>query len=218
VEGKLYPKGELKMLLKTIYCKVEEEKKALFSKAQEKWQAIQHLDGFHGQFGGWNEDEACVFTLWEDRRAYQSFMNSAHDIIYLNSNQEDTFLSCEIELFQPLYDITDTHLNDVITAGSFVRVAICDVKQQRKKQFLHKQETIWNKGMENAKGMLGGVVGKSLKNENCYIVLTYWKDEMAHQNYVEEIFQELYKLANIHEDLKDIRGKQAVCKEEWLVY
>ena len=46
-------------------------------------------------------------------------------------------------------------------------------------------------------------------------MLTYWKDGMAHQNYVEEIFPELYKLANIHED---IRGKQAVCKEEWLVY
>ncbi len=40
------------MLLKTIYCKVEEEKKELFSKAQEKWRDIQHLDGFHGQFGG----------------------------------------------------------------------------------------------------------------------------------------------------------------------
>lgn len=218
MEGKLYPKGELKMLLKTIYCKVEEEKKELFSKAQEKWQAIQHLDGFHGQFGGWYEDEACVFTLWEDRSAYQSFMNGAHDTIYLNSNQEDTFLSCEIELFQTLYDITDMPLKDVVTDGSFVRVAICDVKQQREKQFLHKQEAILNKGMENAKGMLGGVVGKSLKTENRYIVLTYWKDEMAHQNYVEEIFPELYKLANMHEDLKDIRGKQAVCKEEWLVY
>ncbi len=29
-------KGKLKMLLKTIYCKVEEEKKELFSMAQEK--------------------------------------------------------------------------------------------------------------------------------------------------------------------------------------
>ena len=44
-------KGKLKMLLKTIYCKVEEEKKELFSKAQEKWRDIQHLDGFYGQFG-----------------------------------------------------------------------------------------------------------------------------------------------------------------------
>ncbi|MBG9714059.1 MULTISPECIES: YdbC family protein [Bacillus] len=206
------------MLLKTIYCKVEEEKKELFSSAQEKWRDIQHLDGFHGQFGGWNEDEACVFTLWEDRSVYQSFMNGAHDTIYLNSNQEDTFLSCEIELFQTLYDITDMHLKDVVIEGAFVRVAICDVKLEKEKHFLHKQETIWNKGMEKAKGMLGGVVGKSLENENRYIVLTYWKDEIAHQHYVEEIFPDLYKLANIHEDIEKIQGKQAVCKEEWLVY
>ncbi|MGE7881425.1 DUF4937 domain-containing protein [Bacillus sp. NPDC094077] len=206
------------MLLKTIYCKVEEEKKELFSDAQEKWRDLQHVDGFHGQFGGWNEDEACVYTLWKDRSAYQSFMNGAHDTIYLNSNQKDTLLSCEIELFQTLYDITDTPLKDVIIQGSFVRVAICDVKEEKEKQFLHKQEIIWNKGMEKAKGMLGGVVGKSLKNENRYIVLTYWKDEMGHQNYMEDIFPELYKSANIHEDIEEIKGKQAVCKEEWLVY
>ncbi|EJQ12694.1 DUF4937 domain-containing protein [Bacillus cereus] len=206
------------MLLKTIFCKVEEEKREMFSAAQEKWRDLQHLDGFNGQFGGWSEEEACVFTLWADRNAYQSFMNDAHDTIFLNSNQEGTYISCNIEMFQALYDITETSMKDVITQGAFVRVAICDVKEEKEKQFLHKQETIWNKGMENAKGMLGGVIGKSLKTENRYIVLTYWKDEMAHQNYVEEIFPELYKLANIHEDLEDIRGKQAVCKEEWLVY
>ena len=120
---------------KTIYCKVEEEKKELFSKAQEKWRDIQHLDGFHGQFGGWHENEACVFTLWEDRNAYQSFMNGAHDTIYLNSNQEDTFLSCEIELFQTLYDIAEVPLKDVVTEGSFVRAAVCDVKEEKEKQF-----------------------------------------------------------------------------------
>ncbi|MDR4984736.1 DUF4937 domain-containing protein [Bacillus cereus] len=206
------------MLLKTIYCKVAEEKKELFSRAQEKWRDIQHLDGFHGQFGGWSEEEACVFTLWEDRSKYQSFMNGAHDTIYLNSNQKDTFLSCEIELFQTLYDIIDTPLKDVVTEGSFVRVAICDIKLGKEKYFLHKQETIWNKGMEQSKGMLGGVVAKSLKNENRYILLTYWKDEKAHQNYVEEVFPKLYKLASIHEDIEEIKGKQAVCKEEWLVY
>ncbi|MGR3778295.1 DUF4937 domain-containing protein [Bacillus paramycoides] len=206
------------MLLKTIFCKVEEEKREMFSDAQEKWRDLQHLDGFHGQFGGWNEDEACVYTLWEDRNAYQSFMNDTHDAIFLNSNQEGTYISCNIEMFQTLYDITETPLKDVITQGSFVRVAICDVKEGKEKHFSFIQETIWNKGMENANGMLGGVVGKSLKNENRYIVLTYWKNEMAHQNYVEEIFPELYKLANTHEDIEEIKGKQVVCKEEWLVY
>ncbi|RWS44493.1 DUF4937 domain-containing protein [Bacillus mycoides] len=205
------------MLLKTIYCKVEEEKRKMFSDAQEKWRDLQYLDGFHGQFGGWNEAEACVYTLWEDRGAYQSFMNGAHDTIYLNSNQKDTFLSCEIELFQTLYDVTDTPLKDVITQGSFVRVAICDVKQQKENQFLHKQETIWDKEMEKIKGMLGGVVGKSLKYENRYIVLTYWKDEIAHERYMKEIFPELYQLANVNEYVESINGKKIIRKEEWSV-
>ncbi|PEC20191.1 YdbC family protein [Bacillus cereus] len=205
------------MLLKTIFCKVEEEKREMFSDAQEKWRDLQHLDGFHGQFGGWNEDEACVYTLWEDRGAYQSFMNGAHDIIYLNSNQKDTFLSCEIELFQTLYDITDTPLKDVIKQGSFVRVAICDVKQQKENQFLHKQETIWDKEVEKIKGMLGGVVGKSLKHENRYIVLTYWKDEIAHERYMKETFPGLYQLANINEYVESINGKKIIRKEEWSV-
>ncbi|WP_433772082.1 DUF4937 domain-containing protein [Bacillus wiedmannii] len=205
------------MLLKTIFCKVEEEKREMFSDAQEKWRDLQHLDGFHGQFGGWNEDEACVYTLWKDRNAYQSFMNGAHDTIYLNSNQKDTFLSCEIELFQTLYDITDTPLKDVITQGSFVRVAICDVKQQKENQFLHKQETIWDKEMEKIKGMLGGVVGKSVKNETRYIVLTYWKDEIAHERYMKEIFPGLYQLANINEYVESINGKKIIRKEEWSV-
>ena len=131
---------------------MEEEKKKLFSNAQEKWSDIRHLDGFHGQFGGWYEDEACVFTLWEDRSTYQSFMNGAHDTIYLNSNQEDTFLSCEIELFQTLYDITDTHLKDVVTEGSFVRVAICDVKVEKEKYFCRSKKQFgikeWKKQKE----------------------------------------------------------------------
>lgn len=62
-------------------------------------------------------------------------MNGAHDTIYLNSNQEDTFLSCEIELFQTLYDIAEVPLKDVVTEGSFVRVAVCDVKDEKKSNF-----------------------------------------------------------------------------------
>ena len=71
--------------------------------------------------------------------------------------------------------------------------------------------------MEKAKGILGGVVAKSLKIKPLHSV-NVLKDEIAHQHYVEEIFPELYKLASIHEDIEDIRGKEAVCKEKWLVY
>ncbi|MGG0311491.1 DUF4937 domain-containing protein, partial [Bacillus mycoides] len=149
--------------------------------------------------------------------SYQSFMNDAHDTIFLNSNQEGTYISCNIEMFQTLYDITETPLKDVTAQGSFVRVAICDVKEGKEKYFLHTQETIWNKGMENAKGMLGGVVGKSLKTENRYIVLTYWQDEIAHELYMKEIFPELYQSANVNEYVENINGKRVIRKEEWSV-
>ncbi|KFN03277.1 DUF4937 domain-containing protein [Bacillus clarus] len=205
------------MLLKTIFCKVEKEKRDLFSNAQEKWCDLRHLEGFHGQFGGWDEDEACVFSVWESMHTYQAFMNGVHDTIFLNSNQEDTYVSCEIEKFQTLYDITSISFMDAVAKGSFVRITICDVKNGNEQHFLHVQETIWNKGMENVEGMLGGVVGRSITNSNRYIVLSYWQGKMAHQRYVKEIFPALYKLANVKEYVENINGKQVICNEEWSI-
>ncbi|WP_410982518.1 DUF4937 domain-containing protein [Bacillus cereus] len=206
------------MLIKTIFCQVEKEKKDLFSEAQEKWRDLQNLEGFHGQFGGWNEDEACVFTVWENMHTYQKFMNEMHDPIFYNSNQKDTYLSCEIELFQTLFDMKATPFTNVLTENLFVRAAVCDVKRGREQHFLHIQETVWNKGMEKSEGMLGGVVGRSLKNANRYIVFSFWENEMAHQRYVKEIFPGLYELANVTEDVENINGKQVTCIKEWSVY
>ncbi|MEN1936066.1 DUF4937 domain-containing protein [Paenibacillus sp. 102] len=206
------------MLLKMIFCQVEKEKKGLFSEAQEKWRGLQNLEGFHGQLGGWNEDEACVFTVWENMNTYQKFMNEMHDPIFHNSNQKDTYVSCEIELFQTLFDIKATSFTNVLAKTPFVRAAVCDVKRGREENFLHIQETVWNKGMEKSEGMLGGVVGRSLKNFNRYVVLSFWENEMSHQRYVKEIFPDLYELANITEDVENINGKQVACLKEWSVY
>jgi len=206
------------MLLKTIFCQVEKEKKGLFSEAQEKWRGLQNLEGFYGQFGGWDEDEACIFTVWENMNTYQKFMNEMHDPIFHNSNQKDTYVSCEIELFQTLFDIKATPFTNVLAKNLFVRAAVCDVKRDREENFLHIQETIWNKGMEKSEGMLGGVVGRSLKNSNRYVVLSFWENEMSHQRYVKEIFPGLYELANVTEDVENINGKQVVCIKEWSVY
>ncbi|WP_026590792.1 DUF4937 domain-containing protein [Bacillus sp. UNC437CL72CviS29] len=206
------------MLLKMIFCQVEKEKKGLFSEAQEKWGGLQNLEGFYGQFGGWNEDEACIFTVWGNMDTYQKFMNEMHDPIFHNSNQKDTYLSCKIELFQTLFDMKATSFTNALVKNLFVRVAVCDVKRGREENFLHIQETIWNKGMEKSEGMLGGVVGRSLKNSNRYVVLSFWENEMSHHRYVKEIFPRLYALANVTMDVESINGKQVACIEEWSVY
>ncbi|GLH62971.1 hypothetical protein PG301_08100 [Parageobacillus sp. G301] len=82
------------MLLKWIRCEVEEEKKALFSAAQEKWRDLKGCPGFLGQIGGWNiakPQEACILAFWENLDFYQSFMSDKHDEIFERSRQEGTY-------------------------------------------------------------------------------------------------------------------------------
>lgn len=145
-------------------------------------------------------------------------MNDMHDPIFLSSNQKNTYVSCKIELYQTLFDMTELPFTHAIEQSSFVRAAVCDVKNGSDQHFLHVQEMIWNKGMEKSEGMLGGVVGRSLTNSNRYVVLSFWKNELLHQRYVKEIFPGLYEMANVNEDVENINGKQVLCMKEWSVY
>lgn len=209
-------KGDTSMLIKSINCKVDEEKKERFSTAQEQWGELKKLEGFHGQIGGWNESEAYIVGCWENMKMYQSFMNETHDTIFHSSNQKGTYTSCETELYQSLFDITDTSFVEALAHSSFLRVAICDVEQCNEKQFLHMQETIWNPGMARTEGMMGGVVGRSLSS-NRYIVLSLWKDAAAHRLYVKEIFPQLQYNANPSEQVLRIEGKQITLVSAWSV-
>ncbi|MGG2015341.1 DUF4937 domain-containing protein [Bacillus sp. S10(2024)] len=204
------------MLIKSIICKVSDEKKELFSAAQEQWDELKSLDGFYGQIGGWDESEACIFSLWENMKMYQSFMNESHDKIFNDNNQESTYTSCETELYQSLFDMTETPFVEALAHSSFLRVAICDVKQESEKQFLHMQETVWNPGIARAEGLMGGIVGRSLSS-NRYIVLSLWKDEAAHRHYVKEIFPHLLHTANPSQQVLHLEGKQTTLVSSWSV-
>lgn len=209
-------RGDTSMLIKSINCKVDEEKKERFSTAQEQWGELKELEGFHGQVGGWNESEAYIVGCWENMKMYQKFMNETHDKIFYDSNQKGTYTSCETELYQSLFDITDTSFVEALAHSSFLRVAICDVEQGNEKQFLHMQETVWNPGIARVEGMMGGVVGRSLSS-NRYIVLSLWKDVAAHQHYVKEIFPQLHHIANPSEQVLRIEGKQITLVSSWSV-
>lgn len=209
-------KGEICMLIKSIICKVSDEKKGLFSAAQEQWSELKALDGFYGQIGGWDESEACIVSLWKNMKMYQSFMNDTHDKIFYDSDQQNTYTSCKTELYQSLFDITETSFLDALAHSSFLRIAICDVKQESEKQFLHMQETVWNPGIARAEGMMGGVVGRSLSS-NRYIVLSLWKDAAAHNQYVKEIFPQLLHTANPSQQVLHMEGKQTTFVSSWSV-
>ncbi|CAM4247687.1 antibiotic biosynthesis monooxygenase [Bacillus manliponensis] len=205
------------MLIKTIICEVEQEHQSAFSTAQEEWNTLRHVEGFHGQVGGWDGNEACIFSVWEHMNAYQNFMNNIHDAVLERGQQQLTYTSCKTTLYQSLFSISNVSFTHGLGKCSFIRVAICDVEKGKEDQFLHIQETVWNEGMNKQDGMLGGIVGKSVSETNRFIVISLWEDEEAHQKYVDGDFTYLYRQANVSEYTISIQGKQVPFVREWVV-
>lgn len=93
------------MLLKWIICRVPEEWRAAFSTAQAGWGALRGVDGFGGQWGGWNAqspEEACILALWRDEAAYQHFMDAVHDSIFVQTEQRRTYESIAVTRYDQI--------------------------------------------------------------------------------------------------------------------
>ncbi|WP_213371770.1 YdbC family protein [Mesobacillus boroniphilus] len=91
------------MLIKSIRCQVEEQKKDLFSKGQTQWEPLCYEIGFLGQLGGWCEkdpNKAWIIAFWENPSAYQQFMKEVHDRIFLDSGQGKTYSSIDVVFFE----------------------------------------------------------------------------------------------------------------------
>ncbi|KUP38363.1 YdbC family protein [Bacillus halotolerans] len=93
------------MLIKKIVCGVDAANAEAFSKAQSQWGALSHISGFIKQAGGWRKtiDEpliAEIISVWENREAYDHFMENEHDVIYEEIGQKATLSSIEVALTQ----------------------------------------------------------------------------------------------------------------------
>lgn len=92
-----------KMLIKSIRCQVEEQKKEFFSKGQTQWEPLSHMKGFLGQLGGWCEKDsnlAWIIAFWEYPSAYQQFMKEVHDRIFFDSGQGKTYDTISVDFFE----------------------------------------------------------------------------------------------------------------------
>lgn len=91
------------MFFKWIVCRVPENRKKAFFRAQCAWKAIRDVDGFHGQWGGWNvrrPTEAGIFSLWRDSSSYDAFMTHVHDSIFHGTKQEQTYETISVTLLE----------------------------------------------------------------------------------------------------------------------
>ncbi|MDO3661740.1 YdbC family protein [Bacillus sp. C28GYM-DRY-1] len=93
------------MLIKRIVCKVDAANAEAFAKAQLQWGALSHVNGFIKQAGRWRKTADGLFTaeiisVWENRAAYDHFMENEHDSIYEENEQKTVILSIEVKLYE----------------------------------------------------------------------------------------------------------------------
>lgn len=210
-----------KLLIKRILCEVKENQCQTFSEYQAQWKGLEDIPGFLGQIGGWNKKlpmNACIYTFWKNQESYEYFMKNVHDEVF-NPRQADTYSSIKIEMFEEEFNIEglESNIESVLKKSQFFRVAICEVKEGRVANFLDTQKSVWNQGMLQTKTMLGGEVGSAVKDKNRFLIFSGWKNEEAHEQYVQSYFPILKEKAQMELDLENISGEAFIVEKVWSV-
>ncbi|WP_335869442.1 DUF4937 domain-containing protein [Bacillus sp. 2205SS5-2] len=118
------------MLIKFIRCVVPTANQSTFSTAQQQWKSLAQVSGFIFQCGGWSftREEAYILGLWEDRQAYDSFMQEQHDAIFDHNQQERTYTQIEVKLIS--VETTKIPLNFTTINGRLGSIIIGEIELQ----------------------------------------------------------------------------------------
>lgn len=210
------------MIIKRISCKVKENQREIFYEHQKQWTLLSKVEGFVGQIGGWSINDpltACIYSFWENQDNYQKFMEVKHDQIFVNSGQEITYDSINVSLYKEelrISGLADNIVNALKTSN-YIRISLSQVKEHKVNHFIDMQKNVWNTGVQKSEGMLGGTFACSSKDNKEFLVLTGWKDEVYHRNYMEQNFPKLLEIAQPKNDVLEITGEQFLVEEAWRV-
>jgi heme-degrading monooxygenase HmoA len=201
------------VLVKWIRCTVVD--RPGFERGQRKWAGMPGEPGFRGQGGGWSRGRpnvAHIFTFWESRAFYDSFMARSHN--RLAAAQSGTYRNMQVRLFEHRFDVKvgfQPRFNDV----DVLRVAHCRVHADRVDHFTLVQEKVWNPAMAGSPGMLRGVFGEAPGNE--FIVLSMWDSAAEHGKYRVERVERLGLRAQTEADVAAIAGDVVGVESAWTV-
>ena len=214
------------MLLKWIVCQVAPESLGAFSQAQAQWRRLETVDGFRGQFGGWDTRNtsgsrhvACILGLWRDSDSYRDFMSNVHDPVVDASGQAATYTSATTALFDVQINIdgSQSDLRTAIADSRFLRVADCRLRPGREPHFRQVQADVWNPGMAAAGGLLAGALSQSIRDERRFLVTTLWQSEQSHAAYVRDRLPQLRERAAVESDVAELNGHMVVLEPSWRV-
>ncbi|MER5746882.1 MULTISPECIES: YdbC family protein [unclassified Streptomyces] len=201
------------MLVKWIRCTVMDRRG--FERGQREWAGLLGEPGFRGQGGGWSRlhpEVAHVFSFWDSRVFYDSFMARAHDA--LAAEQSGTYNAAQVKLFEHRFDVK-TGFEPRFTDADVVRVAHSRVREDRVEHFALMQERVWNPAMAGSPGMLRGVFGEAPGRE--FLVLSMWQSSAERGKYRAGSIERLTQRAQTEDDVAELAGDVVQLEPSWTV-
>ncbi len=201
------------VLVKWMRCTVVDRRG--FERGQRKWAGLPGEPGFRGQGGGWSRlrpGVAHVFSFWESRAFYDSFMARSHD--RLAAAQTGTYTDMQVRLFDHRFDVK-TGFEPRFTDADVVRVAHSRIREDRVEHYALMQEKVWNPAMAGSPGMLRGLFGEAPGNE--FVVLSMWRSAAEHGKYRTERVERLALRAQLAVDVVALAGDVVDLDAAWTV-
>ncbi|MET8576178.1 YdbC family protein [Streptomyces sp. NPDC005012] len=201
------------MLVKWIRCTVTDPRG--FEQGQRKWAGLRGESGFQGQGGGWSRVRPGVvhlFSFWESRVLYDSFMALSHD--RLATAQAGTFRDPRVRLFTHRFDVK-TGFRPRFAEADRVRVAHCRVHEDRAEHFALMQEKVWNPAMAGSPGMVRGLFAEAPGPE--FMILSMWQSAAERAKYRAERVERLALRAQLEADVADLDGDIVDLEPTWTV-
>ena len=202
------------MLVKWMKCSVVD--RAGFERGQRKWAGLLGEPGFRGQGGGWGRAQpgtVHLFGFWESRALYDSFMARSHD--RLAACQAGTYRNIQVRLFEYRFDVK-MGFEPRFTDADLLRVAHCQVREDRTEHFALMQEKVWNPAMAGSPGMLRGVFAEAQPVRE-FLVLSMWDSAAERAKYRTERVERLALRAQTGADIAAVTGDVIDLESSWTV-
>lgn len=210
------------MIIKWTVCSVPVSDHRVFSYHQHDWKKISNVKGLLGRIGGWNIKnpiEACTLTFFRDIDSYQLFLKSGYAELMHRSESAERFLFVDSHVYQKEIDIFGFSHEQVFASitdcGHLLKIGDCQIREEKKEDFLLMQRSVWNLGMANAPGMTTGLFAESIQDVSRYLILTRWRNRGEYQAFEEHVLPKLLNWAYDNEVEEQFQGRLIRLVKDW---
>lgn len=210
------------MIIQYMVYAVPVSDKRIFSYRQRNWKKIEIPEGLLGRIGGWNIKnplEACMLTFFRDLDAYQAFQEQSSADLFHPPESSSRFALTESHVYQKKIDIFGLMNEQVFASlkecGQLLKIGTCQIKEEKRDDFLLLQQSVWNLSMANAPGMTTGLFAESVQDTSQYLVLTRWKNRGEYQAFAEHVLPKLLNWAYNEQVEEQFQGRLIRLVNEW---